>query len=207
MIITLQKAGKKYNREWIFRNVDLEITSGDRLVLLGPNGSGKSTFLQMMAGYVLPTEGEIHWKTSALEIAAEKVYQSIAIAAPYLELPEELELMELLTFHFRFKKVVGELSFEELLSISGLKKVAGKPIRNYSSGMKQRVRLLLAFCSNSDLLLLDEPCSNLDQEGVLWYQQLADRYIGNRTVVVCSNRQEQEYSFCQTEIELEQWKK
>ena len=207
MIITLQKAGKKYNREWIFRNVDLEITSGDRLVLLGPNGSGKSTFLQMMAGYVLPTEGEIHWKTSALEIAAEKVYQSIAIAAPYLELPEELELMELLTFHFRFKKVVGELSCEELLSISGLKKVAGKPIRNYSSGMKQRVRLLLAFCSNSDLLLLDEPCSNLDQEGVLWYQQLADRYIGNRTVVVCSNRQEQEYSFCQTEIELEQWKK
>ncbi|MEY4594344.1 MAG: hypothetical protein RIQ47_754 [Bacteroidota bacterium] len=177
------------------------------MVLLGPNGSGKSTFLQMIAGYVLPTEGQIHWKINEAEIPSEKVYQSVAIAAPYLELPEELELMEMLTFHFRFKKVVGQLSFEELVSISGLKKVAGKPIRNYSSGMKQRIRLLLAFCSNSDLLLLDEPCSNLDHEGVLWYQQLGDRFIGNRTVVVCSNRQDQEYAFCRKKIELEIWKK
>lgn len=177
------------------------------MVLLGPNGSGKSTFLQMIAGYVLPTEGQIHWKNNEAEIPSEKVYQSVAIAAPYLELPEELELMEMLTFHFRFKKVVGQLSLEELVSISGLKKVAGKPIRNYSSGMKQRIRLLLAFCSNSDLLLLDEPCSNLDHEGVLWYQQLGDRFIGNRTVVVCSNRQDQEYAFCRKKIELEIWKK
>ena len=177
------------------------------MVLLGPNGSGKSTFLQMIAGYVLPTEGQIHWKNNEAEIPSEKVYQSVAIAAPYLELPEELELMEMLTFHFRFKKLVGQLSFEELVSISGLKKVAGKPIRNYSSGMKQRIRLLLAFCSNSDLLLLDEPCSNLDHEGVLWYQQLGDRFIGNRTVVVCSNRQDQEYAFCRKKIELEIWKK
>lgn len=206
MNIELRKAGKKFNREWIFRNVDLSIRSGERIVLLGPNGSGKSTFLQLLSGYVTPTSGEIGWTSKGAVLPAGEVYKSVSLATPYLELPEELTLMELLEFHFQFKKTVDGISLQDVVTCSGLPAAAGKPIRNYSSGMKQRVRLTLAFCSEAELLLLDEPCSNLDHEAVAWYQSLASRFLADRTVLVCSNRQENEYVFCQRNLDLVQWK-
>lgn len=175
-------------------------------MLLGPNGSGKSTFLQLLSGYVSPTSGEISWTNKGSTVPAAEVYKSVSLATPYLELPEELTLMELLDFHFQFKKSIDGISLQDVVSYSGLPAAADKPIRNYSSGMKQRVRLILAFCSEGELLLLDEPCSNLDRDAVDWYQKLADRFLGDRTVLVCSNRQENEYVFCQRSLDLVQWK-
>jgi len=204
--IVLRKTGKKFNREWIFRNVDLSMESGEKVVLLGPNGSGKSTFLQLLSGYVTPTEGSLQWISQGVELAADSVFQSVAMATPYLELPEELSFDELLDFHFRFKAPISGISMEEIRQLSGLPTGIQKPVRNFSSGMKQRVRLLLALCSTADLILLDEPCSNLDHEAVKWYHALADRFLTDRTVLVCSNRQENEFVFCRRQLEIQTWK-
>ncbi|MFM2135351.1 MAG: hypothetical protein RL021_751 [Bacteroidota bacterium] len=207
MIIRLQQTGKRFNREWIFRNIDLEIASGEKLVALGPNGSGKSTFLQLVAGYVLPNEGTVSWSLDTNRpLAEDLVYRELSIAAPYLEVPEELSFPELIDFHFRFKYRINGISNDDILSISGLSAVGDRPVRQYSSGMKQRVRLVLAFCSSTSLLLLDEPCSNLDAAAMEWYRQLADRFTADRTVLVCSNHQSAEYSFCQRQIDLTRWK-
>ena len=72
--------------------------------------------------------------------------------------------------------------------------------------MKQRVRLVLAILSNTPLLLLDEPTSNLDKKGIEWYKQLMSEYCSERIVMVCSNHQQHEYEFCKNEIVIEKYK-
>jgi ABC-type multidrug transport system ATPase subunit len=204
--IDFKQTGKRFNKEWILRNIDLNIASGEKVVVLGANGSGKSTFLQLASGYVTPTEGDVSWAVGEQRYAADSVYRELAIAAPYLEVPEELTLRELVDFHFRFKRRVSDLDAAGIIDLSGLSAAADRPVRQYSSGMKQRVRLLLAFCSEVGLVLLDEPCSNLDSEAMEWYRQLVGRFASGRTVLVCSNHQESEYAFCQRKIELSVWK-
>lgn len=207
MNVRFRQAGKKFNREWIFRNTELDIHPGDKVVLLGPNGSGKSTFLQVAGGYQSITEGSIQWETNGVNVAPEEVFHHLAISAPYLELPEEFTLRELIDFHFRFKSRTNGMTDQELIALSGLASQQDRQVRNYSSGMKQRVRLLLAICSDTPMLLLDEPCSNLDSTAIEWYQSLLERFTIGRTVIVGSNRQEHEYRICNRQIDLLQWKK
>ncbi|MFM2208303.1 MAG: hypothetical protein RL213_2278 [Bacteroidota bacterium] len=187
--------------------IDLDIASGEKVVALGPNGSGKSTFLQLVSGFVTPTEGTVFWTTSdGTSVPVESVYRELSLAAPYVEVPEEMTFRELLEFHFRFKSPLQGLGVEDILELSGLKAVAGRPVRHYSSGMKQRVRLSLAVCSASPLLLLDEPCSNLDNSAAVWYQETVERFSAGRTVLVCSNHQKNEYGFCSRQVDVTQWK-
>lgn len=207
MEIRLHELGKRFGNDWIFRNAETLIRPGEQVSVVGPNGSGKSTFLQTIAGAQLPTEGRVVWFDGGMEIDTEQVYGYLSFAAPYLEFPEELTLKEIVEFHFSFKKPVDGLSTTELLAISGLAAASGKPIKTFSSGMKQRVRLLLALCSDVPLLILDEPCSNLDKPSVLWYQDVYGRFAGNRTVLIGSNQVEEEYFNCTRSLEILSWKK
>ena len=168
MTITLNKAGKKFYREWIFRNLDLTLEPGAKLVILGPNGSGKSTLLQILSGATGLTEGQIKYNSNSTEISVDEIYHSISISAPYLELIEEFTLEEIIHFHFKFKKAKNNLSEAEVLNLSGLESKKDKVFKFFSSGMKQRIKLTLAILSDTSILLLDEPCSNLDSEVVKW---------------------------------------
>jgi ABC-type multidrug transport system ATPase subunit len=202
MQIDLQSVGKRYNREWIFRNVNHILPSGSCTVFTGGNGSGKSTLMQVVAGNLLPSEG----KVVRGDIADADVYRHLSIAAPYLELMEEFTLAESIEFQAKFKAWRGNLSNADVLSLSGLQHAAHKAIRQYSSGMKQRVRLLLAILADTQLLLLDEPCANLDQAAMKWYAELITAHLDGRTVVVCSNQQQEEFFFCKEQLSVEQFK-
>lgn len=205
--ISLEKAGKRYLREWIFRGVELSLSSGDRIAVMGPNGSGKSTLLQLIAGYVLPTEGAVrHFQHDQL-VDPDLVYPSISMAAPYLELIEEFTLRESIAFHCSFKQLRNGLMPEDVIRIANLSDAADKVVKYFSSGMKQRVRLALAVLSDTDVLLLDEPCSNLDREGIRWYQQLIEEHGAGRILVVCSNNIAEEYSFCDRVLQVTDWKR
>jgi ABC-type multidrug transport system ATPase subunit len=133
----------------------------------------------------------------------EKLYKSISIAAPYLELIEEMTANEFLTFHTQFKSF--SISIEEGLQIVSLQKAANKQIRYYSSGMKQRLKLAQAFFCSSPILLLDEPTTNLDADGIALYHQLIHNYTSNKLVIISSN-DKQEYDFCEEVIEIGQYK-
>lgn len=199
MNITLEKAGKRFNRDWIFRDFSFSFAAHGKYAITGPNGSGKSTLLQALSGSMGLSEGEIHFAIDETKVAAEEAYRHIAIVAPYLELIEEMTAIEFLRFHAVFKKLV--LPPPEILSIIGLAHAGGKQARYFSSGMKQRLKLAQAIFSDVPVLLLDEPCTNLDAAGYELYHRLIDTYGNDRLVIVSSN-DVNEYDFCTHRIDI-----
>lgn len=207
MQIHLSAAAKRFNQEWIFSNLDFSFATGHHYALIGNNGSGKSTLLQIIAGYIGLTKGQINWENGMGEtIDAAKIYQEISIAAPYLELVEELTALEQIAFHQQFKSIQPALTPIQILEKIGLEKATNKQIRNFSSGMKQRLKLALAIFDQAPILLLDEPCSNLDKEGIQTYQTLIHDYAMHKLIIVASNDTE-EYHFCDQQLALTDFKK
>jgi len=204
MQIHLSNTGKRFNREWIFRGLTHTFIQGKTYAITGSNGSGKSTLLQVIAGALMISEGTIcYTNQNDQAIADAEAYQHISIAAPYLELIEEMTAREFLTFHQTFKPFIKPLT--SVLAYVGLADAADKQIRYYSSGMKQRLKLAQAFFANTTVLLLDEPTTNLDDKGIALYNTLVEEYTHNRLVVVCSN-DKQEYDFCEMVIRMEFYK-
>jgi len=203
MNITLNKVGKRFNREWIFRHFTYTFEAGQQYAITGANGSGKSTLLQVIAGSLTFNEGDIVATKDRKILSTEKLYQQVTIAAPYLELIEEMTAREMLNFHAQFKTLVAPV--KDILSIVGLGKSMDKQIRYFSSGMKQRLKLAQAFFSNCPVLLLDEPSTNLDADGAALYHQLVTDYSSNRLVIVSSN-DPAEYDFCKEVIEIGKYK-
>lgn len=205
MKISLTDAGKRFNRDWIFRHLNYEFLAGQSYAIIGPNGSGKSTLLQVLSGGMQLSEGKGKWFNSDSPIDPESVYNHISICAPYLELIEEMNLLEFLDFHGNFKPFLASVSMNDIVSIVGLTNTREKQIRYYSSGMKQRVKLAQAIFSDVPIVLLDEPCTNLDAKGVSLYHDLIKAYCKERLVIVSSN-DEVEYSFCESRIDMKELK-
>lgn len=200
--IRLNQIGRRFNRDWIFRQIDFQFVSGERYAILGPNGSGKSTLLKVISGSLTPSEGMITYFSAGNEVPVEQVYRYLTVAAPYMELVEEFSLREMLRFHFKYKEFLDGFDLEALAERIGLAGSMDKPLRFFSSGMKQRVKLALACASKSDVLLLDEPISNLDHRAIEWYHQLLEDTVRNdRILVICSNQPE-EYKSCNAVLEL-----
>lgn len=205
MQIELTGAGKRFNREWIFRHAHLQFKSGTAYAITGHNGSGKSTLLQSIGGMLQLSEGRITFTQLSGVLPDEKVYQRLSFCAPYLDVIEEMTLVEFLAFHSQFKPIRPALTIAAIIDIIDLGAAAQKQIRFYSSGMKQRVKLAQAILWDTDVILLDEPCSNLDAKGIALYHSLIQDYCSDRIVIVCSN-DEVEYRFCQERIEMQQFK-
>lgn len=204
MTITLENIGRRFNQEWIFKGINYQFNSGGKYAILGPNGSGKSTLLSVILGNLSPSEGMITYKEEK-SIAVEGIYKYVSFAAPYLDLIEEFTLQETIDFHFKFKRLHRDFNEEMVLDLLGLKKSQDKALKHFSSGMKQRTKLVLACCTETPILLLDEPTSNLDKQGVLWYHELIARFTSDRLVIVGSN-QEAEYSFCNHFVQITDYK-
>lgn len=198
--------GKKFNREWIFRSLTLEVAAGQKLLIQGANGSGKSTLLQVISGFVSPNEGEVVYKRAGATIVPEKMKDHLAFASPYLQLIEEFTLRELIDHARVFKPFKDNMSTGAIMERIELVAAAEKPVKQFSSGMKQRLKLGLAFLSNTPLLLLDEPVSNLDKNAIAWYKGLVADHTNGRTVLVCSNAIADEHFFCDTELLVSNFK-
>lgn len=210
--IQLTNAGKRFNREWIFRRFSNSFQTGMSYAITGANGSGKSTLLQAIAGSMTMSEGSCQWllngstiNETPININDANIYTYLSIAAPYLELIEEMSAKEFLIFHSSFKPFLSNITIQEIIQIIGLDKAADKQIRYYSSGMKQRVKLAQAIFSNAPILLLDEPCTNLDKSGYGLYHQLIDHYCKNKLIIVSSN-DENEMDFCERKISIMDYK-
>ncbi|MCX2493631.1 ABC transporter ATP-binding protein [Pedobacter sp. PF22-3] len=204
MNITLQNVGRRFNKEWIFRNLSTEFNTGNSYAILGPNGSGKSTLLSVLTGSLSPSEGKISFSDTK-DIPVENIYNYISLAAPYLELVETFTLKEIIDFHFRFKNFASGLDAKNLISVLGLEKATNKQIKYFSSGMKQRTKLALACCADTPILFLDEPTSNLDIQGISWYRELIENFGKDRLTIIGSN-QIQEYDFCTNQIQISDYK-
>jgi ABC-type multidrug transport system ATPase subunit len=201
MKITLIDAGKRFNRDWIFRHLNYDFSTGHSYAIIGPNGSGKSTLLQSIAGAIGISEGRVDYGA----VPPEQVYRHLSLAAPYLQLIEEMTVTEFLQFHAAFKPLLPGYPATEIIRRVGLGTAAHKQIRYYSSGMKQRVRLAQALFSDTPIVLLDEPCTNLDADGITLYRQLISENTRDRLVIVSSN-DSQEYDFCEEKIDIRNYR-
>jgi ABC-type multidrug transport system ATPase subunit len=195
----------QYNK--VFHNVNLVLDAGYRGVVLGGNGSGKSTLLKIIAGSLTPSEGSVRFFFDGQQLPGFDAIKHLSFAAPYIDLIEDFTIPELLHFTQKFKPFKDQLRPQDILELSGLQMAQKKPIKYFSSGMKQRVKLATAILSDTSLLILDEPHSNLDAKGMDWYHNLLAAHLDNRIVIVGSNHQPEEYFFASHQIKIEDYKK
>ena len=206
MSLTLVNIAKKFQKDWVFKNVNYKFEIPGTYVIKGANGSGKSTLLKLISSSLSPTEGSQELSLNGKEIELENWHEHITFAAPYFELIDEMYLKEFLEFYTKFKPLIEGISISKFLKIAYLEDAAEKQIKNFSSGMKQRLRLAIAWLSDTSIVLLDEPTSNLDKKGIEWYKQLAHNYAQNRLIIVCSNNIDDEYFFCKNSLYIEDFK-
>lgn len=202
----LSKAGKKFSKEWVFRNLSTTLNSSQPTAILGSNGSGKSTLITSILGFQTLTEGELKVFKTQIPVAIEDVYKLAAFAAPYLLLYEDFTLYETIQFHVKLKPFFSEISIDEEIKEANLWESRHKPLKKFSSGMKQRVKLMLAIFSDTPILLLDEPTANLDKVGVKWFQKKLEAWADDRVVVVASNYIESEIFMCTNQLLIEDFK-
>jgi len=198
MKIILKNCGKNYHRTWLFRNVnfEFEVSPGKSLAVLGDNGSGKSTLTLLLTQQIQPTEGSIEWEG----VESNQLNKLYSLSSPSMELPEELTLEEWFDFANNIKPFYQAVDLKRIIELCQFSsKVRNKSIMNFSSGMKQRVKLCHSFLSDTPLCILDEPLSNLDQKGIDLYHHLIAEYQSIKCLVVASNRQD-EYQFCKNQV-------
>lgn len=205
MQIELENCGRRFNNEWIFRDLNYSFNPGSKTAVLGQNGSGKSTLLNVLSGHMSTSEGSVFYGRDGAKIESEEIYSHISFSAPYIDLIEEFTLDEILKFHFSFKPLMQNLSIQEVPTLLGLEKSRNKALKYFSSGMRQRTRLALACFEQNSILMLDEPTANLDVQGIDWYQKIIQDFGENKMIIVASN-QIHEYEFCHNFINIQDFK-
>jgi ABC-type multidrug transport system ATPase subunit len=205
--IVLEKAGKRYRREWVFRDLTHRFAAGQRYAVEGPNGSGKSTLMQVLSGFMSPSAGEARFSLDGRPVPSADMWRHVSIAAPYAELLEELTLWESIDWHRKFKPFLPGMGPEEVWTLLGLPDPArNKYLRQLSSGTKQRLKLALAVCSDTPLLLLDEPTITLDAQGVRWFADLLERHVSPQRLTVIASNVPEDFAGCSERIRILDYK-
>lgn len=204
-MIYLNQIGKRFKQQWIFKGLNYTFEYPGVYGILGQNGSGKSTLLRIIAGMQTATVGQCRYELNKAAVAPERFYRHLSYCAPALSLIEEMTLLEFFQFHFSFKKLKSGMSIEKIIALLDFQNVQDIFIHDFSSGMKQRVKLAQAFFADTEVLLLDEPCSNLDEKGIQLYEQLLAQYAENRLVLIASNV-EREYESAGNLLQIEEFK-
>lgn len=194
-MITLQDAAKRFERSWIFKNIHYTFLPGQRYAIVGNNGSGKSTLLRCIANIHDLNKGSISYASNKnAPLKKEIIYKHLAYCAPGMDIIEEMTLEEFLLFHFQFKPLVPQTSIADLIRSIHLTEHKNTLLKNFSSGMRQRVKLAQVFYSDVPILLLDEPCTNLDQMGFELYEQLLNNATAQQDkIVIIASNDEREY--------------
>ncbi|MGE0566929.1 MAG: ATP-binding cassette domain-containing protein [Bacteroidia bacterium] len=204
--ISLINISKRFNREWIFKDINAVIEPGSKWMIGGGNGSGKSTLLQVIAGFISSEKGDISYSINNVQINKDNFTKYFTLASPYLQLIEEYTLSELINHLIHSGSFKSEFHLEKIIEKIGLTNIKNKPLNQYSSGMKQRVKLALAFFNEKPIILLDEPVSNLDESGIKWYRNLVEEFAVNKTIIVCSNNIQEEFYFCNNKLIISDFK-
>jgi ABC-type multidrug transport system ATPase subunit len=190
--IELQHIGKRYVRDWIFKDLSCILASGSNTTLIGSNGSGKSTLLKIISGYLTPTEGLIVWRQNHIPLNVNDIHMHIAMCAPYQSPFLEFTLRENFTFYASFKNMHQNMQPQEFAAAIELSSAIDKPLQAFSSGMLQRVKLGLALLSDVPVILLDEPTSHLDKKAQTWYSDLLMQTSQVKTVIIATNEPEKD---------------
>lgn len=202
--IVCDNISKNFSNQKIITDFNYTFQSAQTYAVLGANGVGKSTLMKIIAGYLNASSGSIKLFNAEKLIPTDKHYQFISFAAPYMELIEEFTFEEMISFHLKFKKFKPFFSETDIPRVIHNTKQKKKPISTFSSGMKQRLKLLLAIFTDAPIVLLDEPTTNLDAEGIEWYDEMMGKYVlSNNGILIVASNTETDYFFCKNKIQLD----
>lgn len=196
--IDVNKISKRFGRQLLFRDISFSLGTGDSFFITGPNGSGKSTMLQIIAGIQGSSSGEVVFSKGKKIISTEERFRDIGFTAPAVNPYEMLTAAENIAFASAGAK---EERISEMLNLFGLYRHREKPVGQYSSGMKQRLRLILAMIDSPGILLLDEPGSNLDSAGKDILFSAVDK-IRKDTIIIIATNERDEMKLCEKGIDI-----
>jgi len=203
--IITEGISKDYNYNTIFQGISHSFTNPDAIALLGDNGSGKSTLLKILSGMTGPTTGKIKWILKDKEIPDYKWFELLSFCSPDFHFDPRFTISEILRMYMDVKPFPDHLSVSELIERMNFQAHTQKKMNELSSGMYQRIRLVLTICTEVPVLFLDEPCSNLDIAGVKWYNDLIEEFAAQKLIFVASN-DPKEYAYCSTDIQIMNYK-
>jgi ABC-type multidrug transport system ATPase subunit len=190
---------KKFRQEWVFKALSYTFESGNSYAIVGQNGAGKSTLLKTLAQYSLPNKGTVEF-----EGISDDVNKQISFAAPYSELIEEFTLPELLNFLIQIDFLDARWDFNAFTSFIDLRPSETKYIKNFSSGMRQKVKLGVALAADRPILCLDEPTSNLDENAKNWFYQALESQR-HKLILIASN-EKAEIDLCTNSLAIADYK-
>jgi ABC-type multidrug transport system ATPase subunit len=201
MKILAENLEKKFRQEYVIKNFNFEFQDHKKYAIVGPNGSGKSTLLQLLSQFSLPTKGTVNYiDNQGNRIEDEKAFKQISFAAPYSEMIEEYTISELISFLVNIQYLPREFNNHAFEEFSELKANTHKLIKDFSSGMKQKTKLTLAFSTLRPFLFLDEPTTNLDLKSKHWFQNKLESEK-NKLILIASN-EASEIKFCEERIQI-----
>lgn len=202
--LSVDKVTKSFTRKVnIFENISFDLLPGDIVGITGPNGSGKSTLLKIIVGSMQASSGKVEFQKDGKVIEPGEFNSYFGYVAPYLNLYEEFTPLEHNEIFSKIRNIPkNEDYFKENLEKFNLIKHRNKPIRNFSSGMKQRMKYLTAVISNPDILFLDEPTSNLDEAGsTILLDDVKRRAEAGCGIIMASN-EVREIALCNSKISI-----
>ncbi len=197
---------KTFGRRLIFNNINFRMENHGIYGIAGPNGSGKSTLVKIIAGLIAPSKGKIVHKNSEEEIIPEKLHNHIGFVSPYLVLYEEFSAWENLEIFSNIRAInFDKEKAKSLLDKFLLYKRRNDLVKTYSSGMKQRMKFIFALIHNPDILIFDEPTSNLDDEGKNSVYDII-REQGKENIVIVASNEKSDLALCENVINLSEFK-
>ena len=185
--ITLEDVSKRFGRQWILRHRSEAYVAGERYGIRGRNGSGKSTLLRLLAGQLSPTRGRVTFTLDGRRFPVEEMYRHVSWTGPYFEIVEELTVEEFLKYHFTLKPLLPGHDVARVVDRIDLRAARHRPLKDCSSGMRQRVLLASALFAATPLLLLDEPTVTLDAASADWFDATLQDCAAGRLTVIASN--------------------
>ena len=200
IVLRAENLTKKFNRKVIFENINFELSQGSSTAITGRNGSGKSTLIKIIANLLSSSSGNLHISENSEQVKKENFYRYIGFVSPYLNLYDEFTGKENLEIIADIRNI-GHDNIDNVLKRVGLFDRRNDHLKIYSSGMKQRLKIAFSILHNPQILLLDEPTSNLDTDGVGIVDDIAGEYKKDRILIVATN-DAHEKSLCETEINL-----
>lgn len=199
-----ERLTKKYSkRDIIFSNIDINLTNSDIIGVIGPNGSGKSTLLKTLTGVTGLSNGEISLTVQNSKIDKNYFFNHIGFVSPYLNLYEEFYPLE----HIKIFLNMKARNYDDNIAVNWLKRMnlykdRFKLISQFSSGMKQRLKYILALINNPEIIILDEPMTNLDEDGFKTISEIINEHIENKGGIIIATNDKREMEFCHSFVSV-----
>lgn len=204
--IQAENLQKNFGRRLIFKDINFSLSLNTVFGISGANGSGKSTLIKIIAGINSPSAGKIFYKNSEKEIPSEQLHNYVGFVSPYLVLYDEFSAWENLNYFADIRNVkFNKEKIEYLLNLFLLYNRRDDLIKTYSSGMKQRMKFIFALMHSPKLILLDEPTSNLDDEGKESVYKIIEEE-GKENIVIIASNEKTDLRLCSERLILEDFK-